>query len=57
MTLHGPPLIGTRLLRFLSLPSGFRLYLALLLPLHFSPDADNADRTTTHEVLALPEAL
>lgn len=57
MALRGPPLMGARLLRFLSLSSGFRLYLTLLLPLHFSPDADNAGRTTTHEVLALPEAL
>lgn len=48
VVLDRSPLIGTCLLRFLPLPSCFGLHLALLLPLHFGPDADRATGASTH---------
>lgn len=57
VVLDRSPLIGTCLLRFLPLPSGFGLQLALLLPLHLGPDADRATGASTHVLQALPKAL
>jgi hypothetical protein len=57
VALGDAPLIGACLLRLLSLLSGFGFRLALLLSLHFSPDADKTGGSTTHVVQALPEAL
>ncbi|GGV01573.1 hypothetical protein GCM10010211_81070 [Streptomyces albospinus] len=57
VTLESLTLAGTCLLRFLSPSSGFGLHLALLLPLHLSPCADQAIRATTHMLRALPKAV
>lgn len=57
VALGSSPLVGPRLPLLLSPPSGFGFQLALLLPLHFSPDTDKTSRTTTHVLRALPGTL
>ncbi|MFF1448912.1 hypothetical protein ACFVYF_12285 [Streptomyces sp. NPDC058274] len=57
MALGSSPLVGPRLLGFLTPLSGFGFQLALLLPLHLSPHADNTSRATTHALQALPRTL
>ncbi|MFD5075324.1 hypothetical protein [Streptomyces sp. NPDC058371] len=57
MTLGSSPLVGPRLLRFLSPLSGFGFPLALLLPLHLGPHADGTSRATTHVLQALPRTF
>lgn len=55
MALGSSPLVGPRLLFLLSTASGFSFQLALLLPLHLSPDPDRTTRATTHVPQALPK--
>ncbi len=54
VALRDMPLIGVGLPRVLPLLPGLGLPLALLLPLHLGPDADESARATTHVLQALP---